>query len=40
MELTDSQYELLLQLLPVQRGNVKIDNRQLLDALQYIAGKR
>jgi len=37
MELTDSQYAQLSPLLPVQRGNVKIDNRRLLDALLYIA---
>ncbi|WP_442780491.1 transposase [Ensifer sp. SL37] len=37
MELTDWQYALLFPLLPVQRGNVKIDNRQLLNALLYIA---
>jgi len=36
MELTDSQYALLSPLLPVQRGNVKIDNRQLLNALLYV----
>ena len=37
MELTDAQYSLLSELLPVQRGNVKIDNRQLLNALLYVA---
>jgi transposase len=37
MELTDSHYARLVPLLPVQRGNVKIDNRQLLNALLYIA---
>lgn len=37
MELTDSQYAQLSPLLPVQRGNVKIDNRRLLNALLYIA---
>ncbi len=37
MELIDSQYTLLSPLLPVQRGNVKIDNRRLLNALLYIA---
>ena len=37
MELTDLQYEMLLPLLPVQRGNVKIDNRRLLNALLYVA---
>ena len=37
MELTDAQYARLSPLLPVQRGNVKIDNRRLLNALLYIA---
>ncbi len=37
MELTDSQYALLSPLLPVQRGNVKIGNRRLLNALLYVA---
>ena len=36
MELTDAQYAQLSPLLPVQRGNVKIKNRQLLHALLYI----
>ena len=36
MELTDSQYAVLSPLLPVQRGNVKIDNRRLLNALLYV----
>jgi transposase len=37
MELSDSQYAVLSPLLPVQRGNVKIDHRRLLNALLYIA---
>ena len=37
MELSDNQYAMLSPLLPVQRGNVKIHNRQLLNALLYIA---
>ena len=37
MELSDNQYAILSPLLPVQRGNVKIHNRQLLNALLYIA---
>ena len=36
MELSDAQYAMLSPLLPVQRGNVKIKNRQLLNALLYI----
>ena len=39
MELTDLQYALLSPLLPVQRGNVKIDNRLLLDVLLYVVEK-
>ena len=37
VELSDAQYAILSPLLPVQRGNVKIHNRQLLNALLYIA---
>ena len=37
MELSEALYAMLSLLLPVQRGNVKIDNRQLLNALLYIA---
>jgi len=33
MELTDSQYASLSPLLAAQRGDVKIDNRRLLNAL-------
>ena len=36
MELSDDQYAMLSPLLPVQRGNVRIHNRQLLNALLYI----
>ena len=37
MELTQSQYELIASHLPVQRGNVKIPNLQVLNAMLYIA---
>lgn len=37
MELSDAQYAMLSPLSPVQRGNVKINHRQLLNALLYIA---
>ena len=37
MELSEAQYAMLSPLLPVARGNVKIHNRQLLNALLYIA---
>jgi transposase len=35
MKLTESQYKQIEKLLPIQRGNVKIDNRRLLAALIY-----
>jgi transposase len=35
MELTDKQYKRIAVLLPKQRGNVKIDNRTMLNALIY-----
>ena len=37
MALSNAQYAMLWPPLPVQRGNVKINNRQLLNALLYIA---
>ena len=37
MELTQSQYELIAPHLPVQRGNVKIPNLQVLNAILYVA---
>lgn len=36
MELTDQQYEQIKDLLPRQRGNVKVDNRRVLSAILYI----
>ena len=35
MELSEKQYQRIAALLPVQRGNVKIENRTLLNALIY-----
>ena len=35
MKLNESQYRRIAKLLPVQRGNVKIDNRDMLNALIY-----
>jgi transposase len=35
MNLKESQYRQIQKLLPIQRGNVRIDNRQLLAALIY-----
>ena len=37
MELTQQQYEQIKDLLPRQRGNVKIDNRVVLSAILYVA---
>ena len=36
MEITQAQYEHIAHLLPVQRGNVKVPNRQVLNALLYM----
>ena len=37
MQLTREQFALIEQLLPVQRGNVSIDNLTLLNAILYVA---
>ena len=37
MELTEAQYERIASLLPVQRGNVRISNRHVLNAILYVA---
>ena len=37
MELTQEQYERIEKYLPKQRGNVKIDNLQFLNAILYVA---
>ena len=37
MELTQSQYELIAPHLPVRRGNVKIPNLEVLNAILYVA---
>ena len=37
MELTEAQDERLAPLLPVQRGNVRISNRHVLNAILYVA---
>ena len=37
MELTQSQYERIVPHLPVQRGNVRVSNRQVLNAILYVA---
>ncbi len=37
MELTQSQYEVIAPHLPVQRGNVRIPNLEVLNAILYVA---
>ena len=37
MELTESQYARIAPHLPVQRGNVSLSNRQVLNAILYVA---
>ena len=37
MELTQAQYERIAPRLPVQRGNVSLSNRQVLNAILYVA---
>ena len=37
MELTEAQYEHIAPLLPVQRGNVRVSNLQVLNAILYVA---
>jgi len=36
MKITDEQYEKIRKLMPTQHGNVKIDNRTVINALLYI----
>ena len=37
MEITEAQYERIAPVLPVQRGNVKLSNLQVLNAILYVA---
>ena len=37
MEITAAQYERIAPALPVQRGNVKLSNLQVLNAILYVA---
>ena len=37
MELTEEQFERIARCLPVQRGNVSISNRDVLNAILYVA---
>jgi len=36
MELTTSQFDLIARYLPQQRGNVKLDNHQVLNTILYV----
>ena len=40
MEITREQYQKIEKYLPRQRGNVKIDNLQLINAILYVAENR
>jgi len=37
MEITSAQYKIIEKFLPVQRGNVKLPNLQVLNAILYVA---
>ena len=37
MELTQAQYERIAPYFPLQRGNVRVSNRQVLNAILYVA---
>ena len=37
MELTENQYERIRDLLPIQRGNVRVSNLDVLNAILYVA---
>ena len=37
MEIPEEQYQQVAHLFPVQRGNVKLSNRQVLNAVLYLA---
>jgi len=37
MEITETQYDLIKDCLPVQRGNVRLSNLQVLNAIVYVA---
>ena len=37
MEITEAQYDLIKDCLPVQRGNVRLSNLQVLNAILYVA---
>ena len=37
MEISEAQYQRIAHCLPVQRGNVRLANRQVLNAMLYVA---
>ena len=37
MEITEAHYQRIAHCLPVQRGNVRLSNRQVLNAILYVA---
>ena len=37
MEITEAQYERIAPVFPVQRGNVRLSNLQVLNAMLYVA---
>jgi hypothetical protein len=39
MEITAEQFERLKDSLPIQRGNVKLQNIEVLNAILYVAGQ-
>ena len=39
MEITAEQYKRIQDSLPIQRGNVKLQNLQVLNAILYVASK-
>jgi hypothetical protein len=40
MEITEEQYSRIKKSLPVQRGNVRLANLQVLNAILYVAEQR
>jgi len=37
MEITEAQFERIAASLPIQRGNISVDNRDVLNAILYVA---
>jgi transposase len=37
MEITSAQFKLIEELLPIHRGNVTLENRQMLNVILYVA---